>query len=281
MKATFKRWIERTPGAFPLAVLDALRALRYPALREKKRKRRRVFERLNCPKTILHGPFQGMKYLSRAYCSAVLPKLLGTYECELIPAIERIIRGDADRIIDIGAAEGYYAVGLALKMPKARIVAFELYEPARHLLKRLAGLNGALDRVDLRGECSIETLTHALEGAKRPAIVCDCEGAEDVLLDPEKVAALQGSLIVVETHDGMVPGLNERLLARFRSTHDIERIGSRPRTQDDLPIGANLSAEELAVAADEERAWAEWFVFVPKRIGEVSRDSLLNGANRS
>ena len=117
MKATIKRWIERSPGALPLAVLDALRALRYPALREKKRNRRRVFERLGRPTTVLNGPFRGMKYLSRAYCSAVLPKLLGTYECELIPAIDRLARSDADRIVDIGAAEGYYAVGLALKVP--------------------------------------------------------------------------------------------------------------------------------------------------------------------
>ena len=139
-----------------------------------------------------------------------------------------------------------------------------MYEPARHLLLKLARLNGAVERIDLRGECSIKSLNDALEGSSRPAIVCDCEGAEDVLLDPELVPALRKSVIVVETHDGMVPGLNERLLARFRATHDSEKIVSRPRSVDDLPMGVHLSFEDLSIAADEERPWAEWFVLSPR-----------------
>lgn len=281
LKATIKRWIERSPGAWPLAALDVLRALRYRSVRRKRRARRRVFERLNRPAAVMLGPFQGMKYIGRAYCSAVLPKLLGTYECELIPAIERLARDAPDRIVDIGAAEGYYAVGLALRVPEARVVAFELYEPARRLLTRLARLNDAEDRIDLRGECTIESLNQALSGARRPALICDCEGAEDLLLDPERVPALRSALIVVETHDGMVPGLNDRLIGRFQESHAIERIGSRPRTEADFPAGLDLSLEEKAVAADEERPWAEWFVLAPKRTVADSIGPLCNDAGGS
>ncbi len=73
---------------------------------------------------VLDGPFRGLNYLVE---NNTVPthKLLGTYEKELWPIIEEIIARDYRTIIDIGAAEGYYVVGLAQRMPEARVVAFE------------------------------------------------------------------------------------------------------------------------------------------------------------
>jgi FkbM family methyltransferase len=53
--------------------------------------------------------------------------------------------------VDIGAAEGYYAVGLARSKPDARIVCFEAHKPAHYLLKHLATLNGLQNRIELQG----------------------------------------------------------------------------------------------------------------------------------
>jgi hypothetical protein len=67
--------------------------------------------------TVLHGPFAGLMYprdLLLAQADAPIAKLLGTYEQELHPVFEEVIAKQPRTIIDIGAAEGYYAVGLAL-----------------------------------------------------------------------------------------------------------------------------------------------------------------------
>jgi hypothetical protein len=263
MKRAIKHLVERAPGPIPLATLEALRALRYPEVRSKQRLQRRIFARVGKPSQILHGPFAGMRYDARAYCSAILPKFLGTYELEIAPAIEAVAAGDCDAIVDIGAAEGYYAVGLALRVPAARLVAFEMYPPARALLGRLARRNGVAERVAIRGECTIEALAEALDGAERPAVVCDCEGAEDVLLDPGRVPALRRAIVLVESHEGMVAGVNDRLRDRFEASHDVTLIPSRPRTVADLPTGSNLDPDEAAAAMDEQRDWAEWFLMTP------------------
>ena len=71
------------------------------------------------------GPFAGMRYVDTSVGSCFIPKLLGTYECELASKVEWICRQQPKLIIDIGAAEGYYAIGLAIRMPNARVVAFE------------------------------------------------------------------------------------------------------------------------------------------------------------
>jgi hypothetical protein len=53
-----------------------------------------------------------MRYAQvRATCSSVLSKLLGTYESELHPVLHEILIKPYELIVDVGSAEGYYAIG--------------------------------------------------------------------------------------------------------------------------------------------------------------------------
>src|SRR5690606_29129834 len=61
---------------------------------------------------ITAGPFEGMKYLEQVAGSALLPKLIGSYESELHAALLDMTRRGHRLIIDVGCAEGYYAVGM-------------------------------------------------------------------------------------------------------------------------------------------------------------------------
>jgi hypothetical protein len=75
-------------------------------------------------RVVRHGLFYGMKYPSlEAAGSTLYPKLLGSYERELHGIMERIVRTDYATVVDIGCAEGYYAAGLALRLPEARVFA--------------------------------------------------------------------------------------------------------------------------------------------------------------
>src|ERR1044072_5114497 len=74
---------------------------------------------------VQEGPFKNMVYVPKSVGSTLVPKLLGSYESELHSTLEEIIDRNYQKIIDIGCAEGYYAVGLALKNPKTKIHAFD------------------------------------------------------------------------------------------------------------------------------------------------------------
>ena len=66
-------------------------------------------------KIVSDGPFKGLKYPEYISCgSAIYSKLLGTYEAELHDFIYSILRQDLEILVDIGCAEGYYAVGFAI-----------------------------------------------------------------------------------------------------------------------------------------------------------------------
>jgi hypothetical protein len=198
---------------------------------------------------VLAGPFAGMAYIEEAFSSAHLPKLLGIYERELVGPIEKTCAQKPELIVDIGAAEGYYAVGFARRNLQARIVAFEMDEAARHALQRMARSNAVEGRVEVRGRCEPEDLRDLLASANDKAgipnkvtlIICDAEGDERALLDPQKVPALCEAYIIVEVHDYLSSHVGELLEERFRSSHRIERILQQPRIASDFPFSTMLT----------------------------------------
>jgi hypothetical protein len=270
MKTMMRDAIANLPAPLPILIQDSYRYLRYGQIRRRRRSQKKILGRLGGG-GVIQGPFLGMSYISSAFCSEILPKLVGTYELEISPAIEAICRAGCDRIIDIGAAEGYYAVGLALRNPDAAVIGFEMNPSARYYLQKLAERNGVSAQIEVRGICDLDSLAQALDGAQKPAVVSDCEGAEAFLLNPDRVEPLRRAFILVETHDGMktdsglMEGITNRLLERFGVTHEIEVIASRERTRNDLPPGTDLSDEEAAQAMDEGRPWAQWLFLTPRR----------------
>src|SRR6185437_13753235 len=69
---------------------------------------------------VLNGPFKGLKFVGQSNIGVIIPKWVGSYESQLHPIIESVVSaGDYQTIIDVGAAEGYYSVGLAWRLPEA------------------------------------------------------------------------------------------------------------------------------------------------------------------
>jgi hypothetical protein len=212
--------------------------------------------RRRCAERVRLGPFAGMRYIDYSIGSAYLPKLLGTYERELLPTIEQECARRPGLIVDLGAAEGYYAVGLALRNPEARVVAFESAEDGRAALLKMAKLNGVRGQIEIRGHCAPPDLQSVLESRRdertpvpnprnadflpvpdHPAfILCDVEGDERFLLDPFVVPSLQRAAILVETHEFIYPGITEALCERFGSTHRVQLIWQTLRSRADFPF---------------------------------------------
>jgi Putative methyltransferase len=184
---------------------------------------------------VARGPFAGMRYITSSVGSALIPKLLGIYERELNMCVEGACLLNFPLIVDIGAAEGYYAVGLARRNPNSRIVAFEMETKGRTALKEMVGRNSVANRVEIRGKCEMEDLQATLANVDRALIVCDTEGYEEKLLDPQTVPVLCRAAILVELHDFIIPGITEELKRRFSATHRIEHIWQQPRSQADFP----------------------------------------------
>jgi hypothetical protein len=220
------------------------------------------FER-NHGLTILQGPFAGMAYVGAATEGALLPRLIGTYEQELHPTIASFAADPPDCVIDVGCAEGYYAVGLARLMPQVEIHARDTDPKALVACQELARRNGVSDRIRVGGLFKPEDFQAFAD--RRCLVVCDIEGAEDELLRPDLAPALAGMSIIVESHEVFRPGLTTRLIERFAPTHDIERLDRGSRT---LPLPTWFDGKndmDRLIAVWEWRAGpTPWLVMRPK-----------------
>jgi hypothetical protein len=182
---------------------------------------------------VCSGPFAGMAFAS----PAVHPKyLLGTYELELSPLILRLSKLSFERIVDVGAETGYYAIGLAWLNPHARIFAYEADEKFHAGIRAMARINHLEDRVVVDGFCKPHHLAAHLKGSNRCLIFMDCEGGEKLLLDPSVIPELTRCHILVELHDFVYRDIAEIIGSRFRPSHTITEIWSRPRSIGDFPL---------------------------------------------
>lgn len=191
--------------------------------------------------TIISGPFKYMKYVEVSVGSELIPKLLGTYELELHDIIYNILKNSYDLIIDIGAAEGYYAVGLAKKFPATKIVAYECNTDGQTLIRQMAKLNGIKENLEIKGLCTLENLINDLNNVKSCLIILDAEGAENTLLDLVKIPNLKYCEILVEIHDHIISNVGLSIVNRFSSTHFITKIAEKPRNTKDLPFFSLLN----------------------------------------
>jgi hypothetical protein len=212
---------------------------------------------------VRRGPFKGMRFFKRvAGPTTVVPMLLGSYEQELHQAIEEEIAREPRLLVDIGSAEGYYAVGLALRLPRSCVVAFDIDPTARYMCRRLASLNGVSARLEVRDECDTAFLSALPADA---LLLSDCEGAEKDLLDPDRAPALKAVTIIVEVHDFIDPAISRTLEARFASSHYIEEVVTTPRDLSAYPELASYSPADAAHAVSEDRPGAmTWLVMRPR-----------------
>jgi hypothetical protein len=187
---------------------------------------------------VYSGPFKGLRWIPQTDPNAEfdIPKLLGIYERELAPCMERACGLNFSLIVDVGAAEGYYAVGLAVRNPAAKVVAFEMQSKVQAELVKKATLNGVTERVQVCGKCEPQDLEQALTGADRPFVICDTEGYEVELLDLKKVPSLSRAFILVELHEFAVTGITETIQRWYALTHKITHIWQEERGPADFPF---------------------------------------------
>ena len=212
---------------------------------------------------VLNGPFAGMEYLDKATEGALLPRLIGCYESELHPYLQAIAARGLDQVVDVGCAEGYYAVGLARLMPEVMVHAFDTDPAARRFCAALAERNGVAERVKVGGAFAGEDFARFT--GPRTLVFMDIEGGEAALLDPELWPALKTVQIVVETHPGPSFALTAELTRRFQPSHTVVRIDQGPKTTPLPPFIQALSHIDQLLAVWEWRRFpTPWLVMQPK-----------------
>lgn len=232
-------------------------------------KRAKILAELFPDLTVTNGPFKGLRYPSKqAFGSALFPKLLGSYESELHPVLFELLGNGYTTVIDVGCGEGYYAVGLALRLFGAEVYAFDTDLRSRQLCASMAKLNGVEGRVHVGDRCDGETLRSIPLGTKA-LIVSDCEGYEGSLFTSEIAGVLARHDLIIEAHDFIDIEISSKIREAFARTHhirsvkstdDIERAHSShyPELQD------YSTGDKYLILGEYRPAIMEWLVMTSK-----------------
>jgi hypothetical protein len=225
------RWLD-SAGVFPLALKAA--------------------ERFDW--SVQAGPFIGMRYTRSALLSRhATPALLGVYERQLYPFMEGAAQR-CDLVVDLGSAEGYFAVGLARQ--GKRVVAFDADPHERRICKEMASANQVSKGVTVRPWCDPGTLIDLVKGQGRAFIISDIDGGEVDLFTPEVVAATRHCDLIIEMH-GKDAAENSAFVSRF---DDAAKILEHPALDPGAVERLRFLGSDAARMATEYRPFQQWLL---------------------
>ena len=219
---------------------------------------------------VMQGPLAGMDFLPQSAEGCHIAKLLGCYEQPLQPFIEEAINLAYPTILNIGCAEGYYAVGMARRMPNTQVLAFDLNPKAQEVCTTLAQKNGVSDRIKVGALFKPEDFESYAK--QKVLVLCDIEGAKKELLNPELAPALKGMDLIVESHECLISGMTQTLINRFKDTHNITLIQDNGQRQlKDSPQWFNNMAHlDQLLATWEWRSGATPWLVMKARSASVN-----------
>ncbi len=208
---------------------------------------------------VCSGLFNGLRLDREEIFGAMPAKLLGTYEMELHPILAQLIQQKPGVICNIGAAEGYYAVGFARQENVNRVYTFESTAQGQALVQKNAKLNDVGEIIESRGHCDEATLFQLLDTTSIDLVIMDIEGAELDVLSPRVLSLLKKTDLVIESHDFCRPDCLENLVEMFSATHSLKVIKSTKRRPSDFPTRSILphafKLRLLDEGRPEEMSW--------------------------
>jgi len=205
---------------------------------------------------VLSGPFQGMKCLNATCWDLPTSKWIGSYEDELHSLLDRLLSKEYQCVMNIGSAEGYYAVGFALRRIAEEIRAYDCDRRSRQLTRQLANANQVGPQIAIEKKCDRRDFDRHLRSLS--LVICDIEGAEYELLCPKMSPSLRNADILVEVHswrDMSPTRVEEVLISRFNKTHYHRVLTTQEKDAQHYAevTKGTVKHEDLLVCLNEQR----------------------------
>ena len=213
------------------------------------------------------GPFKGTALIPRYMWGDgdTAAKLLGVYEDELHDFIEHAIARQPDVVINIGCAEGYYALGMARRLPAVPVMAVDIDARAAAIVQDTAYANQVSNVRPLTHLVDADWIESQCAAFDRPFLILDCEGAEIDLLNPEQVSDLAKCSILVESHDCINAVITATLTQRFSHTHDVRQVSQTTKDAYQFDFLHGLSdCDKWALVHEGRPSTMTWLYMTPR-----------------
>jgi len=168
--------------------------------------------------TVAYGRFKGLKLSKKTWWGAPdkAAMLLGLYEVEILESLANVPETH-NIFIDLGAADGYYGVGVLVAKMFDYSYCFEITESGQRTIHENAYNNNVTDQIKINGIAKIDFYKSIpSKHLDRCVLLVDIEGAEFDIFNEATFAAFKYSIIIVELHDWQLVDGDEKL-KRFKN----------------------------------------------------------------
>ena len=222
---------------------------------------------------VAHGPLKGFRLNEHQVWGPpdLGPRLLGLYEQDVLDRISNR-RKIWEWVINLGAGDGYYGVGLVKAGLANRGICFEQSVEGQAALKHAAEVNGVTDRITILGRAEgnfLDLPEMPQLNLAETLIIIDIEGSEFSLLSKNLLARLKDAEMIVELHGGFVPAdpnSEARFLTQLQEFFTCEVFTMAQRDLSTIPEMASLSDSDRWLLCSESRPFLmRWVHCVPQQ----------------
>lgn len=253
------------------AASHALQIIGYKSAEAKKRSY--ISQKLlTASKGVVHsGTFKGMKLNPEKFWQQddLSSQIIGTYEGHVQNFLRN--RGSTSTVfIDVGAADGYFAIGMLTAGLARKSICFEISSEAHDVIRDNAAMNGVGDSVEIYGKADPQILIDIIKNSSGDKLILvDIEGAEYELMTPELIDQMAecSCTVVIELHEfySDLRVQSSNMLKRLESRYCIELLESSEVNPNDLAILDDYIESDKYLAIDEARpSPMRWVALTPK-----------------
>jgi hypothetical protein len=221
--------------------------------------------------TVSYGPFKGLRLSENSSWGATDrgAMLLGLYEREILETLERM--ADKEKaFINLGAGDGYYALGVLVGSLFKETYCFEQSIYGQSILETNAEKNQVANRIKVFGKADGNFFKLIPERYwQNSVILCDIEGGEFSIFTKDVFSKFGKSQIIIEIHDWFFQDAAlkmQKMLENFSDTHSCSKVTTTSRdlsTFDELR-GFSDTERWLICSENRERLMT-WFILSPKK----------------
>ncbi len=220
--------------------------------------------------TVAYGPFKGLKLTQNAWWgnSDRSSVLLGLYEQEVLTSLLNVPKTHRT-FIDLGAADGYYGIGVLVSKHFNQSYCFEISKKGQAVIAKNAELNSVTSQLSIHGKAEKDFLKNIPANQLNTSVLLiDIEGGEFDLLDANLFKALNGSIIFIELHPWMVENGEDKLTKLKSEASTYFNITELTTTSRDLSVFPELhnfnDTDRWLICSENRKQLMTWYRLDPK-----------------
>jgi len=195
-------------------------------------------------------------------------KILGLYELQILELISTYPK--FRRILNLGAADGYYALGFLASNRADFADCFEVDKRSQAQIATSAVANGVFNRIRIFGEATQSTLDEHLRiNSDIQLVICDIEGAEYDIISDSILNRGRHIDWVIELHEFNPEQiiLAESFILQCSLYFDVSFLTTAKKKIPRDPFLNSLTDDERSIIFSEGRPYSmRWLILRPKNL---------------